>query len=94
MKKLKLFIDSCANRLEKRWQKLSARDQRKFLILFFTGYLMVTGFVIVTVWYDAKSESNMQKARIDHIRNPTLKADTPLKDSSSIILKNNLYERE
>ncbi|MDN5423237.1 MAG: nitrogen regulatory IIA protein, partial [Chryseobacterium sp.] len=93
MKKLRVFIDACACRLEKRWQRLSAREQRKFLILFFTGYLLVTGCVILNVWYDAKSANTLQKARIDHIRNPTLQKDTSLKDSSSIILKNNLHER-
>ncbi|MBT2621893.1 nitrogen regulatory IIA protein [Chryseobacterium sp. ISL-6] len=94
MKKLRLFIDTCVYRLEERWQKLSSTKQRKFLILFFAGYLLITGFVIMSVWYDAKSANSIEKARIDHIRNPVLKQDTPLRDSSSTHLKINSDERE
>jgi hypothetical protein len=97
MKKLRIFFNSCERRLEERWQKLSARKQKKFVILFFVGYLLVTGCVVMTVWYDAKNETRKQNPVEGHIRNPVLKKQqggSELKDSSSKPIKNQDYERE
>lgn len=97
MKKLKIFLNSCERRLEERWQKLSARKQKKFVILFFAGYLLVTGCVVMTVWYDAKNETRKQNLVKDHILNPALKHKeygSALKDSSSTFIKNQDHERQ
>jgi len=93
MKKLKAFFHSCESRVEERWQKLSARKQRKFVVLFFAGYLLITICVILTVWYDAKTEARRRKNDIEHIRNPVLQSETQYGDSSSI-LKSKKNERK
>lgn len=87
MKKLKALFHSCEDKIEERWQKLSAKKQKKFVIIFFAGYLLVSTCVIATVWYDAKTETNLQKNVIEHIQNPILKQGRQLDDSSSIIRK-------
>ncbi|PIF45332.1 hypothetical protein CLU96_2334 [Chryseobacterium sp. 52] len=97
MKKLQKMIDACAERVENRWQRLSVRKQRKVVILFFTGYLLITTCVILMVWYDSKSHDMRQKPAIEHISNPLLqKKKTALRaeNSSSTILKNREYERK
>jgi S-methylmethionine-dependent homocysteine/selenocysteine methylase len=88
MKKLKAFFHSCESRIEERWQKLSARKQRKVVVLFFAGYLLITGCVILTVWYDARTEARRRNSDIEHIRNPILQSKKQYGDSSIIILKN------
>ncbi len=96
MKKLKIFLKTCEMRLEERWQKLSARKQKKFVILFFAGYLLMTGCVVMTVWYDAKNETRKQHPAEAHIRNPLLKKQkdgSQLKDPSSKPIKNQDHER-
>lgn len=96
MKKLRIFLNSCERRLEERWEKLSARKQRKFVILFFAGYLLVTGCVVITVWYDAKNETQKKDLVNGHILNPALKyqgSGAELKDSSQAPKKNQDHER-
>ncbi|MCT2561799.1 nitrogen regulatory IIA protein [Chryseobacterium herbae] len=97
MKKLRIFLHTCETRLEQRWQKLSARRQRKFVILFFAGYLLVTGCVVLKVWYDAKTEALKPRPIREQIRNPILEDKNPeleLKDSSSTQQKKEGYERK
>jgi hypothetical protein len=97
MKKLRIFLHSCETRLEKRWQKLSARKQRKYVILFFAGYLLVTGCVVLKVWYDAKADMTTQTPGTGHIRNPVVEQKNPgllLKDSPSTPIKNKDHERQ
>lgn len=93
MKKLKAFLHACESRIEARWQKLPDRKQRRFVVLFFAGYLLITGCVILTVWYDAKADARMRKNQIEHIRNPILQNETQFGDSSSI-LKSKEHERK
>ncbi|ANF52988.1 hypothetical protein A0O34_21765 [Chryseobacterium glaciei] len=83
--------------MEERWQKLSARKQKKFVILFFAGYLLLTGGVVMTVWYDAKNETRKHNPVEGHIRNPVLRQqqeDSELRDSSSKPIKNQDHERQ
>lgn len=94
MKKLKAILHSWETRIEGRWQQLSAKKQRKFVVLFFVGYLLITGCVIVGVWYDSKSTAQTQENGTSHIRNPILKHEKQLGDSSSIISKNQSYDRK
>lgn len=94
MKKLRIFLHSCETRLEEHWQKLSATKQRKYIILFFAGYLLVTACVVTSVWYDAKSNVIKQKTAVGHIRNPIIEQEKQLNDSSSTIIKNKDHERQ
>ncbi|MCY1662615.1 nitrogen regulatory IIA protein [Chryseobacterium sp. SL1] len=92
MKRLKALRINCENRIEEYWHSLSPRKQRRFVLLFFTGYLLVTGCVILKVWHDGKADAQMRKNEIEHIRNPTLQSKKQFGDSSSIILKNQEHE--
>ncbi|ALR29237.1 hypothetical protein ATE47_01235 [Chryseobacterium sp. IHB B 17019] len=94
MKKLKAIFHIWESRIEEGWSKLSERKQRRFVVLFFAGYLVITGCVIATIWYDAKTETRVRKNGIEHIQNPILKRENQLGDSSSIILKSKQHERE
>ncbi|ANF50329.1 hypothetical protein A0O34_07280 [Chryseobacterium glaciei] len=97
MKKLRIFLNSCERRLEERWQKLSDRKQKKLVILFFAGYLLLTGCVVMIVWYDAKNETKINNAADGHIRNPVLKQQqgrSELKDLSLKPIKNQDHERQ
>lgn len=94
MKKLRIFLHTCETRLEQRWQKLSAREQKKWVILFFTGYLLLTGGVVLTVWYDAKTDPLQHKPVMGHIRNPMIEQEKPLRDSSLKPIKNNAHEKQ
>lgn len=97
MNKLRVFLHTCETRLEERWHKLSARKQRKFVILFFAGYLLITGCAVLKIWYDAKTDKIKPKSVTDHIRNPIVgeqKSGSLIKDSSSTLQKNKDYERE
>ncbi|MBT2559819.1 nitrogen regulatory IIA protein [Pedobacter sp. ISL-68] len=94
MKKLRAMFHVWESRIEQRWSKLSERKQRRFIVLFFAGYLLITACVIATVWFDAKTERRTRKNGIEHIQNPILKRENQLGDSSSIILKNKQHERE
>jgi hypothetical protein len=93
MKKLKAFLHACETRIEARWQKLSDRKQRRFVALFFGGYLLITGCVILTVWYDAMEDAKSRKNQIEHIRIPILQSEKQFGDSSSI-LKSKEHERK
>jgi S-methylmethionine-dependent homocysteine/selenocysteine methylase len=94
MKRLKALLKICESWIEERWQKLSAKKQKKFVVLFFAGYLVVTACVILTVWYDAKADASMRKNELEHIRNPILQNQKQLGDSSSNHLKNQEHERK
>jgi hypothetical protein len=90
MKRLRAIFHSWESRIEDRWHKLSAKKQRKFVVLFFAGYLLVTGCVIITVWYDARMDAKLKRYELDHIRNPTLQNRKQQGDSS---LKNEKKSR-
>lgn len=97
MKKLRIFLHSCETRLEKRWQELSARKQKKLVILFFAGYLLLTVGVVLKVWYDAKTDAVKPSPITQQIRNPVLdqkNLELQLKDSSSTRSKNRDHERK
>jgi hypothetical protein len=83
--------------LEERWQKLSARKQKRWVILFFSGYLLITGCVVFKVWYDAKNDAIKAKSDTGRIINPIQQQKKPgslLKDSLSTTQKNKDYERK
>ncbi|MBO9676365.1 MAG: nitrogen regulatory IIA protein [Sphingobacteriaceae bacterium] len=92
MKKLKIIFHAYEARIERWWQKQSTGKQRRFVILFFACYLLLTGCVILTVWYEAKADDKKRKNEIEHIRNPLLQTKKQFGDSSSI-LNNKNYER-
>ncbi len=82
-------------RLDKRWRSLPLGKQQRYILYFFTGYLLLTAGVIFKVWIDM-SESD-GKIVIDHIENPVLETkENPasLPDSVKSILNNNNYERK
>jgi hypothetical protein len=95
MKKLRANIDRYFDRLDERWRALSVRKQHRYILYFFTAYLLLTIGVILKVWYDTGKPDH--SLVIEHIENPVIKKNEytkPLQDSLSIILKNKMYERK
>ena len=86
-------MDNRLERLDKRLRSLTVDKQQRYILYFFTGYLLLTAGVIFKVWIDmAKSDGKMD---IDHIENPVLETkENPasLADSLKSILNNNNYE--
>ncbi|RLJ75111.1 hypothetical protein BCL90_3459 [Pedobacter alluvionis] len=90
MKNIRTIIKKrCAN-LNSDWQKLPPVKQRKWIICFFAAYLLLTLIVVLTVWYDAKTEAVNNTAVRGHISNPI--TDRELKDS--LTKKNQDHERQ
>ncbi|NGY37669.1 nitrogen regulatory IIA protein [Flavobacterium sp. XN-5] len=95
MRKLRANMDRYFNKLDERWRELPVRKQRKYILYFFIGYLLLTAGVILKVWHDAgKADNNLV---IGHIENPVLKkkeSSEKLKDTLTTIFKNKFYERK
>lgn len=68
-------MDKWFDKLDKRWRSLPVRRQHKFTLYIFAGYLLLTAFVILKVWYDMANSDN--KMVIEHIENPALKKESP-----------------
>lgn len=85
------MIKNRCDNLDSHWQKLPPGKQRKWIICFFAGYLLLTAGVILTIWHDARTGKHHPAAH--HIRNPILEKSgngVPVKDS--LILNNKGYE--
>ncbi|MBZ4036739.1 nitrogen regulatory IIA protein [Flavobacterium sp. 17A] len=95
MKKIRADMDSYFDKLDKRWRELPVDRQHKYTLCLFAGYLLLTAGVIGKVWYDVSQSHN--DMIIEHIENPVLKkSEIParLQDSTTTILKNQIYERK
>ena len=95
MKKIRADMDSYFDKLDKRWKELPVESQHKYTLYLFAGYLLLTAGVIGKVWYDVSQSHN--DMIIEHIENPVLKkSEIParLQDSTTTILKNQIYERK
>lgn len=57
MKKIDLSIDNWLDTLNKRWQKIPVKLQRRYTICLFVAYLFLTTVVILNVWYTASGKS-------------------------------------
>lgn len=76
MKKLRTNIDKWFDKQNEYWQSLPVCKQHQFTLYFFAGYLLLTAFVILKVWYDRTNHDN--KMVIEHIDNPALKNGSPV----------------
>lgn len=97
MKNIRSMITSRCDDLNSHWQKLPSGKQKKWVILFFAGYLLITGCVVANVWYDAHKASVTEKPPIDHIRNPVLnkeKSGSPAKEPSTVKPKEKGHGRQ
>lgn len=94
MKKLRAKISKWFDRLDEQWRTLPVKRQRRYTLLLFGGYALLSLVVILKVCYDVAQSNN--KITIEHIENPVIqqkKSQVPPQDSISKILKNKLYER-
>jgi len=94
MKKVGLTIQKSLDRLDARWRELSVSRQRRYTLFLFVGYVTITLIVVVKIIFDTGKPK--QEMVIEHIVNPIPKeTKSPLlqRDSLSIMLKNQLYER-
>lgn len=84
MKKLRAHMDKWFDNLDQRWRKLPVRNQRKYTLYFFLGYVLISAGVFLKIWYD-EGKSN-QGIIIEHIENPVIKKDEPAKRTVDTIL--------
>lgn len=84
MKKIKKAIEKWEDGLEERWNNLSVKQQRKFVLLALSLYSLLTLTVLILTW-----SSNQEDMKIRHIENPVLPASKvpPLKLDSLYIQK-------
>lgn len=86
------MIKNRCDNLNSDWQKLSPGKQRKWIICFFAGYLLLTLIVVLNVWYGAEKDTMKNNVATDHIRNPITERKEQLKDS--LTKKNKEHERQ
>lgn len=95
MKKVRIKIKRHLDNLDSRWEELPIEKQHKYLLYFFTGYLLLTIAVIVNTWTDtAESQNSLE---VGHIETPApSEKKSPVRpgDTLKIILKNKIYERK
>lgn len=94
MKTIRINLDRWFYKQDERWRALSIARQRRYILYFFTGYLLLTASVILKVYCDmAKSDNKMV---IGHIDNSVLKSESPAswKDTLPTLLKEKIYERK
>lgn len=79
--------------LDNRWKVLPIGQQRRYTLLFFTGYMVVMIGAVFQALYEAGSSDT--KITIERIKNPVLTLDkgtTKVSDTTAIISNGNLYE--
>jgi hypothetical protein len=89
MEKIRTMIRNRCENFNSDWQKLTPRKQRKWIICFFAGYLLLTVIVVLNVWYGETVKNNVVA---DHIRNPITEREEQLKDS--LTKKSQDHERQ
>jgi len=95
MKNLRTEIDKWLDGLDKRWEAMPIRQQHHYIRCFFTGYVLLTGWIIFKVCLDTAQAAD--SIPIGHIENPVpaKKGSPPLpQDTVKRILKNKLYEKK
>ncbi|MDX3913928.1 MAG: nitrogen regulatory IIA protein [Pseudosphingobacterium sp.] len=94
MKKLRTTINDWFDRLDDRWRELPVRKQRRYTLLLFAGYALLSVVVLIKVCYDVAQSDN--EIVIEHIENPIIqqkKSSASPQDSITTILKRKMYER-
>ena len=94
MKNLKRKIKEWFDQLDGEWRKLHIGKQRRYILLFFLGYALVSILVLFKICYDMGADEH--QAQIKHIENPLIKRTKPeplAQDSITAIKKNRAYER-
>lgn len=92
MKNLRTMISNRLDKLDERWRALPLKKQHRYTLLLFSGYALLSVFVILKVCYDVGKANG--SISIEHIENPVIKKPAAIpQDSISIILKNKMYER-
>ena len=71
MKKLRTTMDGYFDRLDRKWRALPVKRQRRYTLIFFLAYLLLTAAVITGVCYDVKK--NEKGIAVDPIENPIIK---------------------
>lgn len=65
MKNSRDKIKNYVLKTEGRWKALPAKQQRLFTMIFFTGYIVLTIMVLISIWMSTANKSN--KMFISHI---------------------------
>ncbi len=72
MKKIHEFIDQWSSSVEDRWKLLAPRKQRKYILMFFAAYILITMGAMFITWYEGQKTDASNSEAIRHIRNPLL----------------------
>ncbi len=91
MKNLKSIVTGKCDKLDEQWRTFPRAKQRTWVIWFFAGYLLLTAIVVLTVWYDNKTEAGRDGGVTGHIHSPIAEQQRQLKDS--LTKKNQDHER-
>lgn len=94
MKNLGTLLSNRLDRLREQWRALPVKKQHRYTLLLFTGYALLSVFVLLNVCFDEGNPGN--GITIEHIENPVIRRNRPavsLQDSISMILKHKMYER-
>lgn len=77
MKNIRKNIERYLDGLDKGWEQLPLEKQHKYIVYFFSVYVLLTAWILFKIWYDAKRFQNT--VGIEHIENPVFRE----KESSS-----------
>lgn len=94
MKNLRTEIEKWLDGLDKRWDAMPLKKQQRFLRCFFTGYVLLTAWIIFQVCLDTARAA--ESIPMDHIENPVPQkiASPALPPDKEKIFKSKLYEKK
>ena len=94
MKNLRAPLSNWFDKLDRQWRELPVKKQRRYMLLFFSGYVLLTILVIGKVYCEVGKSG--EGITIEHIENPVIpqnKSSVSPRDSITTILKRKLYEK-
>lgn len=95
MKKLRANIAQWLDRLEKSWELLPVENQHKYILYFFTVYLLLTAWIIFKIWHEtAKFHNAMTVEDIESPRLDIKECAALMKGNESTMLNSKNDERK
>lgn len=94
MKNLWIQFNNWVDKLNGQWRALPVKKQHRYTLLLFTGYALLSVFIILKACNDVGNSDN--KMKIEHIENPIIQQPKSLispQDSISKIIKKKIYEK-
>jgi len=89
MKKLHEHINRWSSAIENRWKLIPSLKQRKYVVIVFTIYLLITIGAMVLAWHEGQGVRKRDTNKIEHITNPLKKES---KTGLKVIHSSNIYQ--